>query len=73
MLLIQMRLTVNEVLRCLVGALKDVFSRAPTAAMLFDRYAKLALVVDEVINEVSKLIECFTLHNILVTTQHGGY
>ncbi len=43
---------VAEVLQALLAALKDSFSRMPTAGMLIDRYAKLCLIVDEVINEV---------------------
>jgi hypothetical protein len=42
---------VAETLRSLIAALKEAFSRPPTAPMLIDRYAKLCLIVDEVINE----------------------
>ena len=38
-------------------ALADVLGRAPTAQTLLDRYTRLALVVDEVINEVRRIVE----------------
>ncbi len=46
-------LPASEVLRTIFGALCDVLGRAPSASLLLDKYTRLALVVDEVINEVS--------------------
>lgn len=39
-----------EVLRTIIQALREVLGK-PTAAVLLDKYAKLCLVVDEVLNE----------------------
>ena len=43
-----------DVLRVILLALKDALGRPPTAAGLLDKYARLCLVVDEVINEVKQ-------------------
>lgn len=43
---------VVEILRVIISVLKDVLGKAPSAALLLDKYARLCLVVDEVINEV---------------------
>ncbi|KAG2430410.1 hypothetical protein HXX76_009935 [Chlamydomonas incerta] len=40
-----------EILRVIISVLKDVLGKAPSAALLLDKYARLCLVVDEVINE----------------------
>ncbi|EFJ49513.1 hypothetical protein VOLCADRAFT_104299 [Volvox carteri f. nagariensis] len=40
-----------EVLRVIIQVLKDVLGKAPSSGLLLEKYAKLALVVDEVINE----------------------
>ncbi|KAG2483239.1 hypothetical protein HYH03_017896 [Edaphochlamys debaryana] len=40
-----------EVLRVIIQVLRDVLGKAPSAGLLLDKYVKLALVVDEVINE----------------------
>lgn len=49
-----------EVLRVILLALKDALGRPPTAASLLEKYARLCLVVDEVINEVSPHKGCDT-------------
>ena len=45
---------VVEVLRTIIQALREVLGK-PTSTVLLDKYAKLCLVVDEVLNEVSLL------------------
>ncbi|GFR40120.1 hypothetical protein Agub_g674 [Astrephomene gubernaculifera] len=40
-----------EVLRVIIQVLKDILGKAPSSGLLLEKYAKLALVVDEVINE----------------------
>ena len=42
-----------ETLRTLLAALKDVLGKPPTVSLLFAQFARLCLVVDEVIYEVS--------------------
>ena len=41
-----------EILRFLVSGLHDVLRRAPTEAVLLDNYARLCIVLSEIINEV---------------------
>mmetsp|Transcript_28854 Transcript_28854/g.73613 ORF Transcript_28854/g.73613 Transcript_28854/m.73613 type:complete len:151 (-) Transcript_28854:217-669(-) len=40
-----------DTLRAISGALKDVLGKTPSASLLLDKYTKLVVVVDEVINE----------------------
>ncbi|KAG2448120.1 hypothetical protein HYH02_006705 [Chlamydomonas schloesseri] len=40
-----------EILRVIISVLKDVLGKAPSSALLLDKYARLCLLVDEVINE----------------------
>ena len=40
-----------EALHAIMESLADVLGRAPCAQILLDKYTRLALVVDEVINE----------------------
>ncbi|PNH10652.1 hypothetical protein TSOC_002604, partial [Tetrabaena socialis] len=40
-----------DVLRVIIQVLRDVLGKAPSAGLLLDKYTKLCLVVDEVINE----------------------
>ena len=47
-----------EILRATIQVLKDVLGKTPSAALLFDKYTKLCVVMDEIINEVRH-------HNIL--------
>lgn len=44
-----------DVLRTIIGALKEVLGKTPSSALLLEKYAKLCLVVDEVLNEVGGL------------------
>ena len=43
---------VAEVLGALSTALREILRKAPTEAQLFDNYARLCLIVDELIYEV---------------------
>ncbi len=38
----------------IIQVLKDVLGKVPSSGLMLDKYAKLALVVDEVINEVTR-------------------
>mmetsp|Transcript_11180 Transcript_11180/g.24075 ORF Transcript_11180/g.24075 Transcript_11180/m.24075 type:complete len:151 (-) Transcript_11180:781-1233(-) len=40
-----------EALRSIIGVLRDVTGKTPSSSLLLDKYARLCLVVDEVINE----------------------
>lgn len=40
-----------EVLRGIIQALKDIMGKAPSAGLLMEKYTRMCLVVDEVINE----------------------
>ena len=41
-----------DTLRSLIAILKDLLGKPPSAGVLLDKYTKLAVIVDEVINEV---------------------
>ncbi len=43
---------VAEILRFLVSGLHDALRKAPTEAVLLDNYARLCIVISEIINEV---------------------
>lgn len=44
-----------DTLRAIMGVLKDVLGKTPSASLLMDKYTKMVMVVDEVINEVGVL------------------
>jgi hypothetical protein len=51
--------TVAEALRHLAAALREAMRKPPTEALLLDHYARLCLVVDEVVHEVRQHdLEC---------------
>eukprot|EP00798_Chlamydomonas_sp_ICE-L_P024121 gene24121-9696_t len=41
-----------DILRSIMLTLKDVIGKAPTGAVLMDKYSKLCVILDEMINEV---------------------
>jgi hypothetical protein len=43
---------VSGVLRVVMIAIADLVGRPPTEAVFFEKYARIACVIDEVINEV---------------------
>lgn len=45
-----------EVLRGIIQALKDIMGKAPSAGLLMEKYTRMCLVVDEVINEVGSMM-----------------
>lgn len=47
---------VSEVLRFMASALHDVLRKAPSEALLLDNYARVCIVISEIINEVSPVI-----------------
>ncbi len=51
-----MLLAVAETIRAISLGLRDTLKK-PTEAALFDNYGRLCMVVDEVINEVSKRLQ----------------
>lgn len=48
----QRLLSVAEVLRAITSALRALFKKAPTEALLLDNYGQLCLALDEIIQEV---------------------
>ena len=41
-----------DILRFIIATLKDVLGKQPSASVLLDKYTKLCVVLDEIINEV---------------------
>jgi hypothetical protein len=41
-----------SIIRTIVSVLHDVLDKPPSVAMLLDKYLKVAIILDEVINEV---------------------
>jgi hypothetical protein len=65
-----------EVIRTLVALLHDILDRPPSASLLLDKYMKLVLVIDEVINEVRDgssglALQCITSYSDHCFTRAG--
>lgn len=46
--------TVSGILRVIMLAINHVVGKPPTESVLFEKYARIAVIIDEVINEVSR-------------------
>jgi hypothetical protein len=47
---------VSGILRVIMLAINHVVGKPPTESVLFEKYARIAVIIDEVINEVSRTL-----------------
>ena len=63
-------LAASEILRTIMSSLTDVLGRSLSSSALLDKYTRVALVVDEVINE--GILESVDLDSIRKSTKNNA-
>lgn len=65
-MLLSLCVAVSNVLRVIMIAIADTVNKPPTESVMFEKYARIASVIDEVINEVGGLHCCSRLTSSVV-------